>query len=627
MREFQRTLATHVTTVQQASSVERSHGGTPLALVTPSIDRSLPSSNSDLLGFEGASSIHAHTRWANDFVEKALLDDVTGHLHLDRAGALAALKQLSITKAPTAITTSAADRSNGNLVSRSKLELPPFSAVAVLLKAERENPRLSLDTWLTSFVTVDVLTQYCMDVYFAPTCTDSRLIIVNAYLLWLFTRSDVFSLDLQRRYASLCQLALDATISDLPLLIHPDLESVHALVLGALHAVGSAKSSLAWTLLSKAYELCQTLGLHRSGRSQDEDPAVTQHKTSLFWTLYMLEKGLSLRLGRCSSIQESDIEICPDDPTLILDRTAPYVRHMNLSISAARIQASVYEKLYSPHALSLAQDSRQATAHGLVKDIDSLRKELEQSSEVLLKQGQGNEQDYFYSKGDEVALLSVATLVHRAIPAENSHSTFSERCVTTARQALDLHQQCMTAAPRTSDTLVDSYLNWSILYTPFMPLFVVFCNIIETADKTDLSRLQDFVSSIQAVSVLSPPAVKLSQLAQVLHNIAYRFVELHSVTTVHGPSHAQRSSNAGLEVDEYLDALGLAPARRTSMAVTAVPLPSYPAYSDEAAGDFFQADPSQLNGWLDDHEQMLDLLYDQDLQLLGTNYFRGVANV
>ncbi|KAK5712091.1 hypothetical protein LTR15_012160 [Elasticomyces elasticus] len=487
MREFQRTLATHVTTVQQASSVERSHGGTPLALVTPSIDRSLPSLNSDLLGFEGASSIHAHTRWANDFVEKALLDDVTGHLHLDRAGALAALKQLSITKAPTAITTSAADRSNGNLVSRSKLELPPFSAVAVLLKAERQNPRLSLDTWLTSFVTVDVLTQYCMD--------------------------------------------------------------------------------------------------------------------------------------------ESDIEICPDDPTLILDRTAPYVRHMNLSISAARIQASVYEKLYSPHALSLAQDSRQATAHGLVKDIDSLRKELEQSSEVLLKQGQGNEQDYFYSKGDEIALLSVATLVHRAIPAENSHSTFSERCVTTARQALDLHQQCMTAAPRTSDTLVDSYLNWSILYTPFMPLFVVFCNIIETADKTDLSRLQDFVSSIQAVSVLSPPAVKLSQLAQVLHNIAYRFVELHSVTTVHGPSHAQRSSNAGLEVDEYLDALGLAPARRTSMAVTAVPLPSYPAYSDEAAGDFFQADPSQLNGWLDDHEQMLGLLYDQDLQLLGTNYFRGVANV
>ncbi|KAK5732258.1 hypothetical protein LTR17_010704 [Elasticomyces elasticus] len=556
MREFQRTLATHVTTVQQASSVERSHGGTPLALVTPSIDRSLPSLNSDLLGFEGASSIHAHTRWANDFVEKALLDDVTGHLHLDRAGALAALKQLSITKAPTAITTSAADRSNGNLVSRSKLELPPFSAVAVLLKAERENPRLSLDTWLTSFVTVDVLTQYCMDVYFAPTCTDSRLIIVNACLLWLFTRSDVFSPDLQRRYASLCQLALDATISDLPLLIHPDLESVHALVLG-----------------------------------------------------------------------ESDIEICPDDPTLILDRTAPYVRHMNLSISAARIQASVYEKLYSPHALSLAQDSRQATAYGLVKDIDSLRKELEQSSEVLLKQGQGNEQDYFYSKGDEIALLSVATLVHRAIPAENSHSTFSERCVTTARQALDLHQQCMTAAPRTSDTLVDSYLNWSILYTPFMPLFVVFCNIIETADKTDLSRLQDFVSSIQAVSVLSPPAVKLSQLAQVLHNIAYRFVELHSVTTVHGPSHAQRSSNAGLEVDEYLDALGLAPARRTSMAVTAVPLPSYPAYSDEAAGDFFQADPSQLNGWLDDHEQMLDLLYDQDLQLLGTNYFRGVANV
>jgi hypothetical protein len=50
---------------------------------------------------------------------------------------------------------------------------------------------------------------------------------------------------------------------------------------------------------------------------------------------------------------------------------------------------------------------------------------------------------------------------------------------------------------------------------------------METHDSTDLTRLDAFVSSIEAATAVSEPAAKMHRLFQVLHKIAARYIEVN----------------------------------------------------------------------------------------------------
>lgn len=77
----------------------------------------------------------------------------------------------------------------------------------------------------------------------------------------------------------------------------------------------------------------------------------------LFWTVYRMEKGLSLRLGRSSNIRDIDIAL-PFDPE--------GERHSRL----ARIQGKVWDQLYSPTSLA------QVDNHARGQLAEQLSKEL-----------------------------------------------------------------------------------------------------------------------------------------------------------------------------------------------------------------------------------------------------------
>lgn len=71
-----------------------------------------------------------------------------------------------------------------------------------------------------------------------------------------------------------------------------------------------------------------------------------------------MEKGLSLRLGRASHIQDEDITLAwESDPK---------------DIRAARIQGKVYDQLYSPSGLSRTLNERVVIAQSLVEELRSL---------------------------------------------------------------------------------------------------------------------------------------------------------------------------------------------------------------------------------------------------------------
>ncbi|KAJ3940046.1 uncharacterized protein N0V96_010045 [Colletotrichum fioriniae] len=160
----------------------------------------------------------------------------------------------------------------------------------------------------------------------------------------------------------------------------------------------------------------------------------------------------------------------------------------------------------------------------------------------------------FYLSSDYVLRLSLLTLVYRAAPrVEGSPTTFSPECIKAARAALEKHQECVAIMRKSHDVYFATYIHWTVLFAPFIPFIVLFCQVIETQDKEDLARLHSFVVFLQETSKMSDAAAKMCRLFQVLYSVALRFVEFRASTP------QSRQTQASAEMDAYLAALGFPP--------------------------------------------------------------------
>jgi hypothetical protein len=129
-------------------------------------------------------------------------------------------------------------------------------------------------------------------------------------------------------------------------------------------------------LCSKASELCQSLGYHRITTYECESPDDAQHKQFLFWVAYILDKSLSLRLGRSSTIQDYDVTT-PEPGTSGPDKT-PTTAFFGLWVIGSRLGGQIYELLYCPEAIAQPEPIRrsrvQLLAHRL-GELDALTHE------------------------------------------------------------------------------------------------------------------------------------------------------------------------------------------------------------------------------------------------------------
>jgi hypothetical protein len=146
----------------------------------------------------------------------------------------------------------------------------------------------------------------------------------------------------------------------------------------AFYAIEISKPSLCWILITKASELCQTLGYHRAETYKNEDPEDARHKEFLFWAVYLLDRSLCLRLGRSSSIQDYDITV--PYPTGTVPHRIAIAEFMKLWIKGSQIQGLIYERLYSPEAVRQPEDVRRSRMQSLVEQL----KELEDSTNDVI---------------------------------------------------------------------------------------------------------------------------------------------------------------------------------------------------------------------------------------------------
>ncbi|KAL6360572.1 hypothetical protein LRP88_06278 [Fusarium phalaenopsidis] len=605
-------------------------GGQPSAqpVSTPFSHAAQPAADSPVV--EGESSLAAHGAFANEFLKNAVNTGALQGASLELRETLDSLHHI-VTSLKQQTVSTEMNYPNATIFPRPPLkgrEMPPIQkAVALIRQCENEPSEVS--AWIHAFLPLERFSSVCMNVYFVEDFSESDFILTNAGLLYLFFERAQRSTDKDERedlerYIPILQGNLETALANLPFHLPLTSSMISALLLGAFHAIEISKPSLSWTLICKASELCQTLGYHRASTMKNDDPREAERKQFLFWNVYFIDKSLSLRLGRASTIQDWDITVPIPDAEKIDD--SPLAAFAALWVTTARCQGQIYEMLYSPDSINQPEDVRRYRVQTLVNTMRGISKKSAILSAKHLQEAKKKMGSYFMDfviVSDDVLRLSLLTLIYRASPLPaNSRSTFIPECVEAARATLQRHQDCMDLLGKDNSFYFPSYVHWTLLFAPFIPFIVVFCQVIETQDQADLARLHSFCTSTESSVTLSEAAAKTHRLFQVLYTVALRYIEFRTCT----PPADQTQAQASAELNTYLTALGFPPAHMdnrqqqqpTSLGPAqagAFPQPlGDPGMLDGTEGQrgantmMWMGNTAQLEEWFNSNQQMMELL-------------------
>ncbi|KAI1114326.1 fungal-specific transcription factor domain-containing protein [Nemania sp. NC0429] len=378
--------------------------------------------------------------------------------------------------------------------SQNHLPLPPADAAVIVLRWAKEHKSHFRILAVSRILPLDQFTDICQKVCFAvDEYSQLDFIIANSYLSYIFSEYITATgehgyQDYYRRCRQNAQMAL----SRLPFLLPASIEAIAALTFGASYAVESSKATLAWTYISYAANLCQTLGLHRVVSAEPGDGTQQETRGSLFWLVYLLEKSLSLRLSRPSNFRDADITI-----------PFPSNKDNRRCAQTARIQGDIYDQLYSPAGLAGFAAQRGEMARALASELRGLIDETKTASQDTPAPEPDVGEDKMravYLKMELVKQLALLTLILRAVPAPpDSPTTITDECAAAAYETLEMHQQCMAAVAESKDDvfITERYMNWGILHTPFVPFSVLFTRTVQLCCPADLAYLDRFSESLR----------------------------------------------------------------------------------------------------------------------------------
>lgn len=405
---------------------------------------------------------------------------------------------------------------------------------------------------------------------------------------------------------------------------------------------------MAWHLNSTAAQLCQTGGFHRAEVAAADPPTVSQVKSILFWQAYTIDKGLSLRLGRASIIQDCDISIPRQfnfEGFLHLEESAI----PSIWLKTSTLHGKIYEKLYvitrktvaivvgtadtptyrySPIALTLPPSALSERALELASRCRTLESEIggmRIETTTYLRSLNTSEIVEVLLMGDEVQFHATLTLVYRAVPApEGSPSRFCLECLDSARKAMKAHQSCI-ALMKFGSHIKSIYVHWyvialrypkppsslyvtktscahrTLMLVPFAPFFVIFCHVIETLSADDLGILEEFVASMEQLRDASQTIEKLYRVFQVMRDVAVVYVETKSEQ-----QRDQTMIPIRDEFDMYLSQLGLMSTEDQTMV------------DPNVQGQHVQQQASQMAGWFSGDRNMFGLI-EEDLSQIDSN--------
>lgn len=190
--------------------------------------------------------------------------------------------------------------------------------------------------------------------------------------------------------------------------------------------------TLQWRMSTSAARHCLALGYHREEVVAAMPILKSSRVRRLFWSVYFLDRSLVLTLGRAPTIPDYDVDIEPSTISQDPGRK-PWDESHQLFVDLSRIQAHIYEVLYSPAARRLASAERQSAVdkfsqqlahwHGRWCQLDN--------SEIYDKEAF----ETIFVPVD-VVYYSILTILHRAVSVTKSAKTIPPACYEAAAQSL-----------------------------------------------------------------------------------------------------------------------------------------------------------------------------------------------
>ncbi|KAF2181556.1 hypothetical protein K469DRAFT_671308 [Zopfia rhizophila CBS 207.26] len=428
-----------------------------------------------------------HSGHIIDFVKAVVNDRDSRYVEPEAGEVLLSLRNLvKALEDPTPIR-------NSYLPKAADSTMPPLEAVLAVLRWARDLGENVKTPWLPEILPRQHFTEICQKVYFSvDDYSEIDFILANGYLSYTFFehaaisgREDYFE------HCRLCRMNIESALSRLPLLLPATMNVIAALTLGVFQAIEGSETTKAWTYISTAANLCQTLGYHcpQFEKTSDETKRAAQER--LFWTVYKLDKGLSFRLGRSSNIRDDEITLpidLSDEPTMI-----------------ARTQGRIYDQLYSPTGLFRPDDERGHIAQALATELRDLINESHDDVFTVAGQPRGTPSDQtrtIWLQSNLICQHSLLAQVLRAVPSSvsgGSLTSIPNDCIKVARDCLDMHEQCMRTIRdcKNDPFMMRRYINWAILHTPFVPFNILFTRAVQLLDITELGRLDRFAASLQ----------------------------------------------------------------------------------------------------------------------------------
>ncbi|KAM0231071.1 hypothetical protein ACHAP5_011196 [Fusarium lateritium] len=437
----------------------RASNQAPSSISTPASDSTQPKRAHGQV-VEGDSSLAAHSAFANEFLQKVA---ATGSLQGSSPELCDTIDELSSILIDEAVVGDELAYPHARPIkgaSPPEYEMPPFKKAIALIRLAKGI------SWIYQFLPFQRFTDMCLDVYFNDNHFEANFITVNAGLYSLFLDYSFHVVEQDRdayvAHAHLCRDNLETVLSSLSLHLPATPDIILALLFGASYAIELSKPSLSWTLSAKGSELCQTLSYHRLASMKNDKHEDFQYKQFLFWSIYFIDKSLSLRLGRPSTIPEWDITV--PQPSANDSISEAVIAYFVISVETARCQGNIYEMLYTPKSMAQPDQVKQSRVEALVSELQNLDAKIWETNTKWFdeaKKESGEDLINFFYISDQVLRLSLLTLVHRAAPPIlGSTTTFNYNCVVAARATLDKHEECVAHIHSSSTPYLETYIHW-----------------------------------------------------------------------------------------------------------------------------------------------------------------------
>lgn len=129
---------------------------------------------------------------------------------------------------------------------------------------------------------------------------------------------------------------------------------------------------LAWKCITGASQICYTLGYNRETALIPETAEKKRRRSRMFWLVLMVEKSLSLILGRPSTIRDTDVTISRPTVEEAVTPNLHIMPAMDKWIDYAFLTSRVYDELFSPGALCQPDSFRLGRARALATELQSV---------------------------------------------------------------------------------------------------------------------------------------------------------------------------------------------------------------------------------------------------------------